>query len=66
MTQLVYSKKIPNSIVIAIVSNLALVDKFAKQSVTIFHADIDARNVRSVSACSPTSTIISKLRTCLH
>ena len=40
----IYSKpiQITKSIVIALVSNLALVDKFAKQSVTIFHADINA------------------------
>ena len=35
--------QITKLIVIALVSNLALVDKFAKQSVTIFHAVIDAR-----------------------
>ncbi len=61
--------QITKSIVIALGSNLALVDKFAKQSVTIFHADIDAnltRDVRSVSACSPRSTRFSKLLTCLH
>ena len=52
------------SIVIAFVSNLALVDKFAKQSVTIFHADIDARDVRSVSACSPRSTSRNCERVC--
>ena len=59
-----YSKpiQITKSIVIAFVSNLALIDKFAKKSVTIFHADIDPRDVRSVSACSPRSTS----RNCEH
>ena len=54
----IFSKpvQITKSILIAFVSNVALVDKFAKQSMAIFHADIDARDVRSVLACSPRST----------
>ena len=73
----IYSKplEITKLIVIASVNNLALVDKIAKQSATIFHADIDAKGVRwimlrarlrsgyarlrSVSACSPKSTSFS-------
>ena len=58
--------QITKLMVMASVSNLALVDKFAKQSVTIFHSDIDAKDVRSMLACSPRSTSFSKLRTCLH
>ena len=58
--------KSQKSIVIALLSNVALVGKFAKQSVTIFQADIDTLDIRSVLACLPRSTSFSELRTCIY
>ena len=63
----IYSKpiQITKLILIAFVSNVALVDKFAKQSVTIFHADIDASRRAQYNGMLA-EIYKSKLRTCLN